>query len=113
MADGWWRGASDYERAVLSSLEASLERTSPRLARRFAALGRSQRVPARTWLALIVSWAGAGLVLTTFTASPSLAFVGLALMSGGLAAFFAFEYPRSLAYSGSRPAHIGPGLDEW
>ena len=83
MTDAWW-DTSEHERAVLSSLEASLERSSPGLVRRFDALGGRHRIPWITWMAVILAWAGAALVLATFSTAAPLALLGVGVMSGGL-----------------------------
>ena len=83
MTDAWW-DTSEYEQAVLSSIEASLERSSPGLVRRFDALGGRNRIPLIAWMAVILAWTGAALVLATFSTSAPLALAGVGVMSGGL-----------------------------
>src|SRR5687767_10794107 len=83
MTDAWW-DTSEYERAVLSGIEASLKRSSPGLVRRFDALGGRNRIPLITWVAVILAWAGAAVVLATFSTSVRLALAGVGVMSGGL-----------------------------
>lgn len=92
MTDAWGgNGASDDEWAVLSSIEASLQRDAPRFARQFDALGHDGVRP-RTWAAIALVWAAGAIVLATFTFSLPLAFVGLAAMGAALALLVAFEF---------------------
>ena len=86
---------TEYERAVLSSIEASLQRSSPGLTRRFEVFGEDGIRP-RTWVSLAVAWAAAVVVLATFTFSLPFAFLGLAVMGVALALLVAFECPRAL-----------------
>ena len=91
MADAWGNGTSNDEWAVLSSIEASLQRDAPRFARQFDALGHDG-VQSRTWAVLALIWLAGAVVLATFTFSLPLAFVGLAAMGAALALLVAFEF---------------------
>ncbi|MEW6475202.1 MAG: DUF3040 domain-containing protein [Actinomycetota bacterium] len=90
MTDAWDSGTPEYEWAILSSMEASLQRGAPRFVRQFEALGHDGIRP-RTWAALAVAWVAGAVVLATFTFSLPWAFVGLVVMAAALAFLVAFE----------------------